>query len=91
MKRKHLTRLRICFGLQFVSPGTPTGDEDRPNTPDPLLLNVKKSPTSSKTKMKRKEKNKTGEMPDWMVNFVTSKNLTVGEDVKLDETKLPNS
>ena len=32
-------------------------------------------------------RNNNGEMPEWMVNFVTTNNLVVDKDVKLDELK----
>ena len=35
----------------------------------------------------KKQRNNNGEMPEWMVNFVTTNNLVVGKDVKLDESK----
>ena len=35
----------------------------------------------------KKQINNNGEMPEWMVNFVTRNNLVVGKDVKLDESK----
>ena len=35
----------------------------------------------------KKQRNNDGEMPEWMVNFVTTNNLVVGKDVKLDESK----
>ena len=35
----------------------------------------------------KKQRNNNGEMPEWMVNCVTTNNLVVGKDVKLDESK----
>jgi hypothetical protein len=49
----------------------------------------KPSPSSPKAKTKtgKAEEQKDGEMPDWMVKFVNDKKLTVGDDVKLDDSK----
>ena len=35
----------------------------------------------------KKQRNNNGEMPELMVNFVTTYELLVGKDVKLDESK----
>ena len=35
----------------------------------------------------KKQRNNNGEMPEWMINFVTTNNLVVGKDVKLGESK----
>ena len=39
----------------------------------------------------KKRRNNNGEMPEWMVNFVTTNNLVVGKDVKLDESQASQS
>ena len=35
----------------------------------------------------KKQRNYNGEMPEWMLNFVTTNNLVVGKDVKLHGSK----
>lgn len=53
-----------------------------------MEVKSKPSPSPPRTKGKPKpDKKKNGEMPDWMLKFVNDKQLTVGDDVKLDETK----
>lgn len=83
--------LKHLVFVQFFSPGTPTP----PSTETDQLIAAPKSPTSlsagntsPKQTKKTKQKTNNGEMPEWMVNFVTTNNLVVGQDVKLDESKV---
>ncbi|KAK2561488.1 Voltage-dependent T-type calcium channel subunit alpha-1H [Acropora cervicornis] len=46
---------------------------------------------SSEMEKEKKRRNNNGEMPEWMVNFVTTNNLVVGKDVKLDESQASQS
>ena len=82
----------FCLDLfQFFSPGTPTPPSTHtdqlnaapsPSSPSNLSFGISSEP-------EKKEKQKTGnngEMPEWMINFVTTNNLVVGKDVKLDES-----
>jgi len=76
--------------MEFFSPGTPTP----PSTYTDQLNGAPKSPgnlsaghSSPKQEKKAKQKSSNGEMPEWMVNFVKTNNLVVGQDVKLDESK----
>lgn len=77
--------------MEFFSPGTPTPPSTHtdqlnaapsPSSPSNLSFGISSEP-------EKKEKQKTGnngEMPEWMINFVTTNNLVVGKDVKLDES-----
>ena len=54
-----------------------------PSSPSKLSV----ASNSPEMEEEKKQRNNNGEMPEWMVNFVTTNNLVVGKDVKLDESK----
>lgn len=72
--------------VKFFSPGTPSPPSTNTDKPDPSNISTGKR-TSPKQEKKQKQKTNNGEMPEWMINFVTTNNLVVGKDVKLDESK----
>lgn len=75
----------MCL-VKFFSPGTPSPPSTNTDKPDPSNISAGKR-TSPKQEKKQKQKTNDGEMPEWMINFVTTNNLVVGKDVKLDESK----
>lgn len=76
--------------VEFFSPGTPTpflAHTDQSNASPSSPKSLSPGNTSPEEATKEKQKTNNGEMPEWMVNFVTTNNLVVGKDVKLDESK----
>lgn len=72
--------------VKFFSPGTPSPPSTNTDKPYPSNISAGKR-TSPKQEKTQKQKTNDGEMPEWMINFVTTNNLVVGKDVKLDESK----
>ena len=70
----------------LTDPSTLTDQLSIPPAPSsPGKLSV--ASNSPELEKEKRQRNNNGEMPEWMVNFVTTNNLIVGKDVKLDESK----